>query len=875
MRAICILIFTLFTFAVSSQNGRFVSSINSSWEFHRGEVANAHSTDPLTDAWKVINLPHSWNDKDVTADGERGYYRGPGWYRKSVFISGDNSKKYFLHFEGANQKTTVYVNGQKVGEHVGGYSAFTFEITSVIKRNSYNLIEVKVDNSHNSLIPPLSADFTFFGGIYRDVFLVETDHTHFAMDDFGSSGIFITTPVVTENTGLVQVKGTFMYAPEKSKNLRIRSTITTKEGREISRFEQKLNAKAGKNSFSIKSPLLTSIEPWSPQKPNLYYLTVQLVDDGKVRDELTQPLGFRSFSFDPVNGFFLNGKPLKLIGANRHQDMYGAGNALSDERHRADLQLLKDMGANFIRLAHYPQDPAVLRAADELGILVWEETPLVNEITLDECHHKNSEVMLLEMIRQHYNHPSVILWGYMNEIYWAHRFLPQEKVEAHTKETVRLAKTLEKIAREEDPTRYTAMAMHNYPLYEESGIDSIPQVAGWNLYHGWYYDELEDFGKFMDRQHAKYPNRPHIISEYGAGADNRLHSLQSEKFDFSAEFQKRFHESFLKQILERPFIAGAAVWNLIDFSSERRIDATPHLNNKGLATYDRTPKDAYYLYQAALRKDPILKIAERGWTHRTDYPPAANETAGQYPIQVYTNLAEVELLLNGQSLGKKKAEDYQVTFDVTLLPGQNTIEVRGENHAMDFVTISFQPLPWNLKEGFTVLAVNAGSNCDYTEEISGQIWVKDKSYSKGSWGYLEGKPLYVANKIGSKEDILTIDDDPLYQTMRVGSRGYRFDVSPGRYEVELLFTDPYPVSRRFVDGAESPDHPGDLRVFDVLINNRLVLPSLDLLKHQGYNYPLREKFIIQVLDENGLSVTFQSQKGETIISGIKLTYLGR
>lgn len=858
-----------------SQTPRSTSTLNSYWEFYKGDLTAAETFSLPAKKMRIVNLPHTWNDKDVTADGERGYYRGPGWYRKSVFISGDESKKYFLHFEGANQETTVFVNGQPVGEHAGGYSAFTFEITPHIRINDYNQITVKVDNRHNPFIPPLSADFTFFGGIYRDVYLVQTQRSHFAMDDFGSTGIYITTPVVTENTGVVQVNGSFQYAPSKSKDLRIRSTIKNKEGKVISTFEQKLNVKAGKNTFTTQSPLLRAINLWTPETPTLYYLTLQLVDDGKITDELTQTLGFRWFSFDAAKGFFLNGKPLKLIGANRHQDVYGLGNAISDERHRADLKLLKDMGANFIRLAHYPQDPAVLHAADELGLLVWEETPLVNEITLDVRHHKNSEVMLREMIRQHYNHPSIILWGYMNEIYWAHRFLPADKVDLHTKETVALAKALERITREEDPTRYTAMAMHNYPLYEESGIDSIPQVAGWNLYHGWYYDELEDFGKFMDRQHAKYPNRPHIISEYGAGADTRLHSLRPEKFDFSVEFQKQFHESFLKQIMERPYIAGATVWNLIDFSSERRIDATPHLNNKGLATSDRTPKDAYYFYQAALRNNPVLKIAERGWRDRVDYSDAANTIAGRYPIKVYSNLTEIELIINQQSVGKKKIENYQATFEVTLQPGENILEARGGNGISDFLTITLQQLPWNLKEGFHVLAINAGSNGDYVEDGTGQVWVKDKPYTSGSWGYLEGKPLYVANKIGSKEDILTISDDPLYQTMRVGGKEYRFDVAPGRYEVELLFTDPYPVSRRFVDGAESPDHAGDIRVFDVLINDKTVLPSLDLLKQYGYNYPLREKFIITVADDNGLTVSFNPQKGEPIVSGIKLIYLGQ
>lgn len=849
---------------------RLMQTINSQWDFYQGDFASPPAHDVHALVWTRVSLPHTWNDRDTGSDGARGYYRGPGWYRKYLTVQATPNARFFLHFEGANQETTVFVNGQHVGDHKGGYSAFTFDITPYLAAGNRQELLVRVTNEHNPLIAPLSADFTFFGGIYRDVFLIQTEAHHFVMDDHGAAGVYVSTPEVSESAARLQVRGgVVIRGPVK--DARIRTQVISPAGQRVSNFEQKIKAQEGKNHFSFTSPIVSPVALWSPDQPSLYRVIVELVINRQVTDRISLPLGFRWFHFDAKEGFFLNGKHLKLMGANRHQDVYGLGHALRDEQHRADLMLLKQMGANFIRLAHYPQDPAVLQAADELGLLVWEETPLVNEVTLDERHHQQAEVMLREMIRQHYHHPSVILWGYMNEIYWAHRFLPSERVEAHTRETVMLAKRLEQVARTEDPTRYTAMAMHNYPLYEESGIDSLPQVAGWNLYHGWYYDELEDFGKFMDRQHQKYPNRPHIISEYGAGADTRLHTTRPEKFDFSIQFQKKFHESFFQQIMERPYLAGAAVWNLIDFSSERRIDATPHLNNKGLANYQRQPKDAYFFYQAALRQEPFIKIAETTWLARSG---AADAAAATFPIQVYSNQPEAELTHNGQSLGKKDVTSYQAVWPVTLTDGINVLEARAGQH-IHRIEISYRSLPSQLNEGFDVLAINAGSHCDYIEPVSGQQWLRDTPYQPGGWGYRGGRPLYVGNKIGSKEDILTTDDDPLYQTMRMGMHDYQFDVAPGRYEVELLFVDPYPVSRRFVDGAESPRHEGGLRIFDVLINGITYRSQLDLTKELGYNYPLREKFIVEVQPQTPLLIAFRAQKGDAVISGIKIKSLGR
>ncbi|WP_226390319.1 glycoside hydrolase family 2 TIM barrel-domain containing protein [Penaeicola halotolerans] len=867
-----ILAFCLNAFTSALAQVRTTSTINSLWKFSKGDYSIA-DIDHLAQSWQTVNIPHTWNDKDVLADDERGYYRGPAWYFRELEGAFDlQNKQYFLHFEGANQVASVYINGQFVGEHKGGYSAFTLDISPYITAND-NTLAVKVTNAHDPDIAPLSADFTFFGGIYRDLWLIETNKIHFDLSDHGSKGIYLSTPQVNGDQAQLKIRGAIQNHTSSKRNITLQINVIDPNGNSTKSHHQKVALNGEKASFEIDEIWIKNPMLWSPDAPNLYQLEANLLIDGEVIDEQAFHFGIRTFDFDANEGFRINGQPLKLIGANRHQDYMGNGNALSDEQHYRDLKLIKDMGANVVRLAHYPQDPAVLAAADKLGLLVWEETPLVNEVTLSAQHDNNAEVMLIEMIRQHYNHPSVIIWGYMNEIYWAHRFIDSSIVDAHTAHTVALAQRLEQVARTEDPSRYTAMALHNYPLYESSQIAKIPQIVSWNLYHGWYYDAFDDFGKFMDEQHQKYPNRIHFISEFGAGSDERIHSTKPEKFDFSVEGQKRFLESFLKQIHERPYISGATVWNLIDFSSERRIDTNPHLNNKGIMTSDRKPKDVYYLFQAYLLDKPFLKIAETGWTNRSSV--TSDQNSARLPVQIYSNMEKVTLYHNGKSLGEKLVVNKQAIWEVDFTEGDNNFSAkatRGSLEEIDQIAIHFKGVPKRFEKGEPVnLRVNLGSNHSFRDDKGNVIWIIDQAYEKGSWGSVSGKPLYVGNKIGTKEDILTENDlDPLYQTMSEGIASFNADVPDGWYTVELLMVEPFPKSRRFVDGIESPDHPGGLRIFDVIINDKKVLPALDLLKDYGYNYPIRKKYLIKAQNGEGIKVTLDAIKGKPILSAISI-----
>lgn len=852
--------------------GRQKISFNSGWLFSKGDT-DTSLPDRVTLGWQSVQFPHTWNDKDVLADGERGYYRGIGWYKKNFRLQPEEGKKYFLRFEGVNQEAEIFVNGKIAGKHIGGYSAFNIELTPLLDPSGEQYISVKVDNSFNKDIPPLSADFTFFGGIYRPVHLITTGEQHFSMSDYGGPGVYISTPRITSRNADVHIEYHLENGSTNAQTLTIETIIRKDISSVLVRKTSTVTVPALKNRIvEVTFSDIRDFELWSPDNPAMYYVESHLFKSGKLVDNLTQPFGFRWFHFDPGEGFFLNGENLKLMGANRHQDRIPYGNALSDDMHRQDIQLLKDMGGNFLRTAHYPQATEVLDNTDQLGLLVWEEIPLVNEVTISREHAENAKVMLREMIKQHYNHPSVIIWAYMNEIYWAHRFKPEEELPARNQATLELARKLEYLTRELDPYRYTAMAMHNYPAYEETRLGDIPMIAGWNLYHGWYYDNYEDFGKFMDGQKEKYPQRIHFISEYGAGSDVRLYSGKPEKFDFTIEEQINFTQAITKQILDRPYIAGGALWNLIDFSSERRVDATSHINNKGLITVDRKPKDAYYLVQALLSEKPVSELGypfRKQWVHA-----AASPSDTLVPVRMYafSNQERLSLYVNNRFSGESEVNDGMAEWMLHLPPGKHLLSLEQNSTHIPGKLIETTLIPFHLKNDLKLdIAMNVGTNYAFIDTRTGLYWIPEREYENGSWGIIGGKHLYIGNKVGTKEDILAVDEeDPLYQTMRIGPSEFRADVPDGTYEIELLMVDYVRKSRRFADEDKEITYEPGRRVFGISVNDRMIDGALDLGGSYGLNVPYRLVFRYTVKENAGLSIKFHPIERESVVSGIRV-----
>lgn len=832
-----------------------ISSFNNDWKFSKGP-------DTLDQTWSAVQLPHTWNAQDPF-DKAPGYYRGVSWYSKE-FTMGSTSEgqRRYLVFEGANQEVEVYVNGKRAGAHLGGYTAFNIEITDYIRAGK-NRLTMKVDNKHDERVPPLKGDFNFYGGIYRDVWLHELNEVHFDLSEYGDQGIFITTPEVSEKTGKVNVRTNISNQSEHSQKVVLSHSLFDAEGKLVCQANERQTLIAGVNSITLNLPTVDNPLLWHPDEPNLYRLVSEIKSrDGQVLDSQSNPVGFRWFRFDADEGFFLNGKYLKLMGTNRHQDYPELGNALSDERHLADVSTIKEMGSNFFRTAHYPQDPAVIRAADQLGLVVSMEIPLDHEITDSEEFLENSKWMMQEMIRQNFNHPSVFVWAYMNEMMLGRNWERDKEII----EKIRLqALELEKLTRDEDPTRYTMIPNHGaLDLYIKAGLTEIPMIVGWNLYYGWYERDGEGAGKFLDRFHELVPDKPVLITEYGAGADPRVRSLSPERFDFSIEWQNQFHQSNLIQFMERKFLSGAAIWNVADFGSEGRNDADPKINSKGVLAMDRTPKDAFLLYQSWLRTDPIVKIGPRNWNNRI--VRSISSKIPTHPIDVYSNADEVELVVNGRSLGDRAVKQHIAHWDVALEAGISQLEARikKENGTYsDYAEINVQLIRSREVDWGKGINVNCGSTFHFNDEINGITWVPDWPYEEGLWGYTKGEMYRPRDRgIGSDRTILNTQNDPVYQTMRTTPERYSFDVEPGTYEVVLHWAE---VDQKYGDDEE-------LRVFKVVINGEIAIANLDVNQMAEFSTAFSKKMKVAVSD-GPLHIDFERITGASMIGAIQVRKL--
>lgn len=650
---------------ICSDELRFVENINKGWQFQRGNIEDAHSVEFDDSKWENINLPHTWNiddhfDHRGVDDGldiTLSYYRGPAWYRKEIIIPKD-SRRIFLFFEGANKVTKVYLNGQEVGKHIGGYTNFEFDITDYIKYGQSNLIAVWVDNSYHYDIPPQSADYTMYGGIYRDVYLIEKNPVYI---DY----ILIKTPQVSKERALIHIQ---MIGQNKSaaafKGI-VKATLKSPNGKKLLKANRHLRLNAhSSDTITLTFDALETPDLWSPDRPNLYRVECVLQKGFKKLDQLSDSFGLRWFKFDQDKGFFLNGEYLRLRGVNRHQDQAGYGNAVPNNLHIRDMQLIKSMGANFVRLAHYPQDPAVLDACDSLGLLVWEEVPNVRSIGKKQ-YIENAKAMFKEMVIQHYNHPSIIIWGVMNEI-----MRDQRDSELHW--SMKLGQELVAIAKELDPQRYTAQAQ-----YKDRGTNilNITDIIGLNTYYGWYSKSFDYFGTFIDENKKKYPDKIFVISEYGAGSKRGYHKENPTPSDFSETWQLDLHQSYWQQIRQRPYIAGSCVWNMFDFASWEKGGNIPHINQKGIMTFDRKPKDIFYFYKSQWTEEPVLYIISHTWRKRK------GEENELKPVEVLSNCDTVELFINDQSQGEKSSEPF--IWSVRFEEGINYLKAIGTKQGME------------------------------------------------------------------------------------------------------------------------------------------------------------------------------------------------
>lgn len=887
MKKLFYIFILLFIVGWAQAQQRVVYTINDGWKFTKGSPFEAQLTGCDDSSWETVNIPHTWNDKDAD-DETPGFYRGPVWYRKQLFIDkSQEGRRAVIYFEGANQEVRFYLNGQFVGEHKGGYTRFCFDITPHLRYGQENLFAIYVNNVYNPNIPPLSADFTFFGGIYRDVYLQFMNPVHIATNDYASSGVYIRTPEVNNSAASVEITTLLTNDMPQATEIRVENIICDADGKEVKKTQAEVKLAAGETKTDISKKIkIDSPRLWDIDDPYRYMVYTRILDKrkGTLLDEVVNPLGLRWFKFDSEKGFFLNGKGRKLIGTARHQDYFQKGNALRDELHVQDILLLKEMGGNYLRVSHYPQDPVIMEMCDKLGIVTSVEIPVVNAVTETEEFLHNSVEMAKEMVRQDFNRPSVMIWGYMNEIFLRRPYTEGKQLEDYYRFTEKVARALEATIREEDPSRYTMMAYHNMPqYYEDAHLTEIPMIQGWNLYQGWYEPDINEFQRLLDRAHKAYKGKVLMITEYGPGVDPRVHSYQPERFDFSQEYGLVYHKHYLNEMMKRPFVAGSSLWNLNDFYSESRVDAVPHVNNKGVVGLNREKKDVYWFYKTALSRRPILVIGNREWKSRGGVVNTAQKECIQ-SVPVFSNAEEVELFVNNKSLGKKKIEDNYALFDVPFVGGENLLEavaVTGDNKLRDMLRIQFQLVGSQLKDEavpFTELNVMLGSPRYFEDRAANVAWIPEQEYKPGSWGFIGGtsyrRQTGFGTMLGSDIDIHGTDMNPIFQTQRVGIKSFKADVPNGEYSVYLhwaeLESDKKREALAYNLGADSEQTFAGNRSFGISINGTTVSDDFNVARDYGYARAVIKKFVITVKDGKGVSVDFHKKEGEPILNAIRI-----
>lgn len=663
----------LLAFCMLSLSGRDTINLNSNWNF-------AFAYEVKKNVWDRVELPHTWNNVD--AHYKLDYYRGQATYMKEQFFPKDwEGKRLFLRFNGVNEVADVFINERWIGEHRGGYTAFVFDISEEINYGEINTIRVRVSNALHLDVMPLVGDFIFYGGIYRDVNLIVTEKACISPLQYASSGVYLTQTGVSKKEAKVGAK---IFINQKSKQANQYSVLieVKDKNRLITSASQEFSLE-GDSEIGIHLPLeINTPRLWNGVKdPFMYQVYVSLKDQqGKVIDRVQQPLGLRYFHVDRDKGFFLNGTHLQLKGVCRHQDWSEYGNALHPKHHEQDVSMMKEIGANAVRLSHYPQDQLMYDLLDKEGLIVWSEIPFVGPggyrdkgFVNKPTFLANGKQQLTEMIHQQYNHPSIAFWGIFNELN-----MIGDNPQAYLEELNDLLYDL-------DSTRLTVSASNI-----DGSINGITDLIGWNKYYGWYEGEPSDIGKWADNTHKNNPDYKICVSEYGAGGSIYHHQAELSKsaagdYWHPEEWQTYYHMENWKAIDARPFIWGSFIWNLFDFGASHRTEGDrPARNDKGLVTFDRrVKKDAFWFYKANWNKDePVLYIANRRFDRRTE-----NSTS----ITVFSNYNNVELLVNGKSHGTVSGDDY-ATFvwdNIELKNGKNHIKVVSKDDGTEQIDSCF------------------------------------------------------------------------------------------------------------------------------------------------------------------------------------------
>ncbi len=655
-------------------------NLDAGWKFIKSNPKGAQAPGYADSAWQSVNLPHTWNATDG-ADGGNDYHQGTGWYRRHYTINAALAgKRFVLKVDGASINADVYVNGTMVASHRGAYSAFAADVTNVVKVGADNVIAVKVNNQDSPDVAPAYHNFTMFGGLHRDVHLIVTNNLQVSPLDYASPGVFLKTTNVSSASAGLEVRTDVRNANVSTRTATVKTIVTDAAGNIVANLSSNVAVAAGKTVQAVQNATVTTPHLWNGvNDPYLYTAYTQIYDGTALLDQVVQPVGFRFFRVDPNQGFSLNGKSYDLHGFSIHQDRAGKGTAVNDSDRKQDVALLKELGATAVRLVHGAHAEQMFDLMDQNGFVTWAEVPLVTAVPGTAAFTSNTQQQLIELIRQNYNHPSVIFWQIASEV--------EDTAAGRT-----LVGKLQTLSHQEDPTRPTSVSTNNA---DDAAVNFMGDTAGFDKYFGWYYNTANDLGPWLDKMHKAYPKVAMAISEYGAGANVAHHSLSTTKPDHAGqnpfhpeEYQSYIHDTAWPQIKARPYLWGKFIWELADSGADNRNEGSqPGMIDKGLVTYDRaTKKDAFYYYKSNWTNSPVLWLTSKRWTTRT-----SNKT----DVKVYSNLDSVTLTINGKKVGTTTPDSNRVVRwkALTLAPGANVVTVTGTRGGQTYTDTA----TWTLK----------------------------------------------------------------------------------------------------------------------------------------------------------------------------------
>ncbi len=866
----------------AAQSERSVVPLAQGWEFQRGGDVDPAQAAQAAGSWERVSVPHTWNRVGYYMPDPQTHlnraesvdkYQGVGWYRMTFTPPAmDAGQRAWLQFDAASRTAEVWLNGQRIGGHKGGFSRFRLDATRALRAGQANTLLVKVDNtqpaqgSSTADILPLAGDFFVHGGLYRPVSLIVTNAVHVDMLDAGGSGIFATTKSIDAAMAKVDVRVRIRNDGTKTQAVNAVVRLIDAGGKTVATGTRRIPLRADSASESVETLSVATPHLWNGvADPYLHRLVVEIATpSGALLDRIEQAFGIREMRADPARGFLLNGKPLRLQGVGYHQDREGKGWATAPADIEQDFAIMREMGVNSIRLTHYQHGQVIHDLADRYGMVLWDEIPLVSRWTWGDDAvasaglRDDARQQLRELIRQNGNHASVFNWGIANEVDFGKSlpaFITTSK-DTPAPDPLPLLRELNALAKSEDPSRATALATccegrllgsADIPITAEAA-----DLGGANRYFGWYYGQPGDLGKHLDSLRALRPNQPVSVTEYGAGGATTIHTdnplggkVDQRGRNQPEEYESYIHETAWATLSAKPYLWGTWLWNSFDFATTvRREGDAIDINTKGLVTYDRKiRKDAYYFYKANWTATPTVHVAGRRYVDRA-YPAA--------DVRVYSNAPRTDLLVNDRVVGTLSACPQMICAwsNVALAAGANRIVARGvfPTGAVD------DAIEWRVAAD-AARSVRIDSGALVAPEIAGKHYGSDAFFDGGSFGDINAYSGYGPRP--EKKVVAGTPEGAVAETYREGRFGYRVPLANGRYAVELSFVEP-----ALAAGA---------RQFDVVANGKRAIAALDIAAVAGAPLTRVTRRIVVPVTDGMLDLKFVPIKGDAIVSGIEIT----